>query len=77
MKSNHHIVIETKSSHKEHGRKIYASYEGKRIVKSWDYSLEANENHEAAAQEFINRHFPEYQIRAYGGTKNGYVFLVN
>ena len=77
MQSDHHIVIETKSSHKEHGRKIYASYDGKRIVRSWDYSLNADANHERAALEFIARKLDDGStIRAYGSTKEGYVFLV-
>ena len=78
MKSEHHIVISTKyhGPSNTKGSRFTASYDGKRITKSYDYAIDAHENHEAAALAFIEKHFPEYTIRAYGATDNGYVFLV-
>ena len=78
MKSEHHIAIETKyhGPTDTKGSRYTASYDGKRISHSTNHGLDSHENHEAAALAFIAKHFPEYQIRAYGGTKSGYVFLV-
>ena len=80
MKQNyeHHIVITTKyhGPTNSNGSRITASYDGRRVTKSYDHALNSTGNHEAAALAFIAKHFPEYSIRAYGAIDTGYVFLV-
>lgn len=53
------------------GSRILASCSGRRILVGYESALGVEENHLAAAREFLRRHLPKHSINLSGYSKPG------
>ena len=53
------------------GSRILASCDGRRVVVGYDHALNSEENHLAAAREFLRRHLPRHSINLSGFSRGG------
>jgi len=69
--------ITTKSSHRGHGRKVYARASGGASVRlAWDYGLSAEDNHHAAARKLVKKLGWAREVWVYSGLwRGGFVYI--